>query len=173
MKLVITGQAANGDSIILEEREVRPKATAAFPQYLNFPFAGADAVATLPTDKLERATAEFFPPAGGYRFFSLVIEPDSDQSWLHNATPAELEQAEADFPGLFSIYDEEGMEQTNTIDFGYVISGSAALDLENGVTKILSAGDAFVQCGARHRWRNVGEERAVLVVVLLGTTRGG
>ena len=52
--------------------------------------------------------------------------------------------------------DEPGMHRTDSTDFGVVLSGNVALELDDGVEVLLSPGDVVVQNGTRHRWRVVG-----------------
>jgi hypothetical protein len=43
------------------------------------------------------------------------------------------------------------------------------LDLDDGVTASLRAGDVVVQNGTRHAWRNPGPDPATVFFVLIGT----
>lgn len=170
MQLVLTGQQTDGKSVIVADREPAVLVAAAVPNFQNALLAAADARPALPTDGPGVAHEGFFPPVGGYRFFVFTIDPEGSFE-PHVPTPDEMADAEVMFPGLFSIYDEQGFERTDTVDFGYIAAGEATLELDDGVTRVLRAGDAFVQHGTRHRWRNLGSEQAKLVVVILGTDR--
>jgi quercetin dioxygenase-like cupin family protein len=64
-----------------------------------------------------------------------------------------------------------GMHTSDTIDFGYVISGSIWLELDDGVQKELHAEDTFVQNGTRHAWRNKSSEPCKILVVVIGAHR--
>jgi mannose-6-phosphate isomerase-like protein (cupin superfamily) len=88
-----------------------------------------------------------FPEHNGLRLWILVIPPDGDQS-------------------------PSPMHVTPTIDFGFVLSGSVALEMGDGSSSVLQPGDAFVQTGTEHRWRNPAAEPAVLGVVVVGATAG-
>jgi mannose-6-phosphate isomerase-like protein (cupin superfamily) len=85
------------------------------------------------------------PGANGLRLWIVVIPPDGDRS-----------------PGP--------MHATATVDFGFVLRGSVALEMEDGSSSVLQPGDAFVQAGTEHRWRNPAAEPAVLGVVVVGAT---
>jgi quercetin dioxygenase-like cupin family protein len=52
---------------------------------------------------------------------------------------------------------------------GFVLQGRVTLELEDGSTADLVAGDAFVQQRSNHRWINAGSEAAVLGVIVVGT----
>jgi mannose-6-phosphate isomerase-like protein (cupin superfamily) len=88
-----------------------------------------------------------FPGFNGLRMWILVIPPDGDRS----STP---------------------MHATATVDFGFVLRGTVALEMEDGSSSVLQPGDAFVQTGTKHRWRNPAAEPAVLGVVVVGATPG-
>ena len=86
-----------------------------------------------------------FPGFNGLRMWILVIPPDGDQS-------------------------PSPMHATATVDFGFVLRGTVALEMEDGSSSVLQPGDAFVQAGTKHRWRNQAAESAVLGVVVIGAT---
>jgi quercetin dioxygenase-like cupin family protein len=60
------------------------------------------------------------------------------------------------------------MHTSATIDFGVVLSGQAILELDDGVSVTLDAGDTYVQNGTRHRWSNAGDVPAVVAVTFIG-----
>lgn len=171
MRLVVTGATPEGTSSIVRDDAPQALVAAAFPHFSNTMLAAADAPPVLPTGGDAPDHQGFFPPPGGFRWFVFEIDPETGEGPGHQPTPDELAAAETMFPGLFSVYDEEGMERTDTVDFGFVVSGEALLELDDGVTRTLTAGEAFVQNGTRHRWRNVGRERVRMVVFLLGVQR--
>jgi mannose-6-phosphate isomerase-like protein (cupin superfamily) len=86
-----------------------------------------------------------FPGSNGLRLWILVLPPDGDRSTIP-------------------------MHATATIDFGFVLRGTVALEMEDGSSSVLQPGDAFVQAGTKHRWRNPASESAVLGVVVVGAT---
>ncbi len=59
------------------------------------------------------------------------------------------------------------MHTTDTLDLVYVASGRVVLDL-GGEERVLEAGEAVIQRGNRHAWRNDGPEPCVLVITMLG-----
>ena len=67
--------------------------------------------------------------------------------------------------------DNPGMHTTETIDYGFVLKGELTLELDDGVKKVLRAGDAYVQNGTRHAWHNQTDAPAVLGVIMLGAER--
>ena len=60
------------------------------------------------------------------------------------------------------------MHTTASVDYEFVVSGRVLLELDDGATVELGAGDTVVQNGTRHAWRNPYDEPARMVVVLVG-----
>ena len=84
-----------------------------------------------------------FPTAGGVRFWTITVPPDGD------APPQEL-------------------HQTPTLDVGLVLAGQIVLEMADGSSAELSVGEAFVQQGTLHGWRNPHTVDAVIAVVMMG-----
>lgn len=60
------------------------------------------------------------------------------------------------------------MHRTNSIDYGIVLSGQLELELDDGQTQRLGAGDIVVQRGTIHLWRNPSaEERCRIAFILV------
>jgi uncharacterized cupin superfamily protein len=121
-------------------------------------------------------TPVYFPTLGGYRFVIFTVPPEGEaaaaQARLTPEAAAEgLARLEAHLgTGLFDAMeaDHPGMHTTDTIDFEVILSGEVWLELEDGETVHLKAGDTFVQNGTRHRWFNKGTVPAKIAVVLIG-----
>jgi quercetin dioxygenase-like cupin family protein len=64
--------------------------------------------------------------------------------------------------------DDPGMHTTDTVDFEVVLEGEVTLELDDGATVTLRAGDTVVQNGTRHRWSNRGDAPARLAVFIVG-----
>jgi len=166
-------EATYGRSAIVEESEPAPLVGAAFPGLRNTPLWACDGPPALPHDGSREPRTTVFPPPGGVRYFLLTIDPaDADAP---APTPEQLTEFAELFPGLLDAWDDDGsgMETTDTVDFGIVISGSIVLRLDDGVERTLHAGDAFVQNGTHHGWHNPGPGPVTLAVVLVGATRAG
>jgi quercetin dioxygenase-like cupin family protein len=57
--------------------------------------------------------------------------------------------------------------RTDSIDYAVVISGAIDMELDDGVTVNLRAGDVLVQRGTIHNWVNRGTEDCVIAFVLI------
>jgi len=59
------------------------------------------------------------------------------------------------------------MHRTDSIDYAVVMSGEIDMELDNGVSVHLKAGDTLVQRGTIHNWMNRGKEACVIAFVLI------
>jgi quercetin dioxygenase-like cupin family protein len=62
---------------------------------------------------------------------------------------------------------ETPMHRTLSTDYCFVLSGELELALDSGQTALLREGDAVIQCGTRHAWRNPGVNRCKLAVCMI------
>jgi quercetin dioxygenase-like cupin family protein len=102
--------------------------------------------------------------------------------WAVDELPAELAAPDraADLVGstipngaVFRVVRYEAgtsgrMHRTRSVDCGVVLSGSIALELDDGAEVALDAGDVLVQRGTIHNWINRGTEPCTIAFVLLG-----
>ena len=49
------------------------------------------------------------------------------------------------------------MHRTRSLDLGIILEGEVELELDNGLKRVLKAGDTIVQRGTVHRWRNISK----------------
>lgn len=92
------------------------------------------------------AGREPFDPASihdreGSNFVLLMVEPEDGLSFM-------------------------GMHATDTIDYIVVLKGGLELHTENNIVE-LAAGDIVVDRGVSHGWRAIGNEPAMMAVVML------
>jgi len=57
--------------------------------------------------------------------------------------------------------------RTDSVDYAVVISGEIDMELDDGVTVHLKAGDVLVQRGTIHNWKNRGTEPCLIAFVLI------
>jgi quercetin dioxygenase-like cupin family protein len=65
----------------------------------------------------------------------------------------------------------DGFHRTDTTDFGIVISGHLAVQLDDGAEEVLSPGDVLIENGTRHRFRVVGDVPATMASFIIGARR--
>jgi mannose-6-phosphate isomerase-like protein (cupin superfamily) len=59
------------------------------------------------------------------------------------------------------------MHRTDSIDYAVVMAGEIDMELDNGVSVHLKAGDTLVQRGTIHNWMNRGTEPCVIAFILI------
>ena len=168
---VVTGHSPDGKAVFVSDEAVAPVTLALLPGSEFHQLWGTDTTPHFPDDGSRPSAPRYFPAPGGCRFGFFTIPPDGGVG-----VPADLDlgAALAEFderlPGMseYLEVDSPGMHTTATIDFGVVLSGAATLELDDGATVVLAAGDTYVQNGTRHRWSNTGSVPAVLAVALIG-----
>ena len=109
-------------------------------------------------------------PGEGQVLMRYVVFPPRDEmeAMMQGADDGQSQDVSDDF---HHEDDNPGMHTTETIDYGFVLSGELVLELDNGVKKTLRAGDCYVQNGTRHAWHNESDQQSVLGVVMLGARR--
>ena len=130
----------------------------------------ADGPTTVPYtgDDPTRGALSYFPAVGGVRFI-LVTHPAG--SGVTVGTSLGDLRADPDTEGGVSVElqaDEGVMHQTDTIDFGVIVSGSISMGLDDGSEVLLNAGDTIVQAGVRHGWYNRSDQPCVIAFVIVG-----
>lgn len=126
---------------------------------------GADTVLRFPDNGAPPPFTTFFPPRDGFRFMLIVIPPDSDP-----VTDADTGDINTLFPGLADTMLESnpGMHRSQTIDLLYVLEGEVILELDDGSHSRMSSGDAMVQNGTMHAWRNPSDTPCRMLGISIG-----
>lgn len=146
IRRVATGHTAEGKAVFasdsMVERQVVPVAEVAFHRLW-----GRNDHASFPDTGAEPEYKDFFPPLGGCRLGVITFPP-------MKATPPSADDLKVAYletqrllPGLAEHMEpaSPGMHTSDTMDFGYVISGTIWLELDDGQAKELRAGDVYVQ----------------------------
>jgi hypothetical protein len=159
---VVTGNNANGRSVVVEDAAIAETGGAG-----NFNFwTTASEVANAGT----AVSFPFFPRGDDTVFRVFRIPPDSP-----SVARADLEGMAAGF--FAEIGDPAAkvdttrhpfMHCTPTTDYIMLLSGKAALLLDEGEPVELKPLDAVVQRGTNHMWLNTGREDAVFLAVMIG-----
>lgn len=172
VRRVVTGHDAMAKAVFVSDETVAPSVVPG----INFEFLrlwGGDTRSAFPDSGTEPPFRTYFPPESGFRFGIFTIPPARSVPLTSEERRAAVLETERLFPGLVSHMepDNPGMHTSDSIDFGYVISGRIWLELDDGSMKELLAGDTYVQNGTRHAWRNRSSEPCHILVVLLGAQR--
>ncbi len=170
IRRVVTGHDDAGKAVIASDEEVTPITLDLVPGAEFFRMWGGDEAPRFPDDGSQPEAVRYFPPVGGFRFGLFSVAPDATVFTEDLDIEAALGEMESKLPGLAGHMEPEnpGMHTTATIDFEFVVSGRVVLELDDGATAELSAGDTVVQNGTRHVWRNPYDEPCLMVVALIG-----
>ena len=171
MRRVVTGPGDNGNAAILLDGE--PPTSVHFGQYHTTELWVTDssppAVLGAEVAGLADPSArpwELEPPPGGSCFRIVRIAPESGDTQAAAADSGTrtdaAETGQGDDPGFLAEH------ATATLDYLVVISGEVTLTVA-GSEVTLGPGDAVVQQGVAHDWRNRGTEPCVLAGVLIST----
>lgn len=174
VRRIVTGHDSAGRSLVVSDEIVEPVTVRLFPGVEVRRLWGSDEIAKLPTDGTAPEAPRYFPPPGGFRYAVFTLAPDAPPpaGLDMDAALAEFEQK---LPGLPEVMEQDhpGMHTTDTVDFNFVLSGEAWLELDEGKEALCRAGDVVIQNGTRHAWHNRSAEPCVLVVAINGAHRAG
>lgn len=158
---------------MVSDRQVEPITVGLFPGAEFHRLWGADHAPRFPDAGLPRPGPGYLPPVGGFRFCIFSVPPQSTRRPEEIDAAAAFIECERELPGLAKTLERNhpGMHTTDTVDFGFVIAGEVFLELDGGEEVHLRAGDAFVQNGTRHAWRNRTSEPCRIVAFIAGAHR--
>ena len=162
VRTVVTGHDAKGRAVFVQDAKIDGTPIPGLGE-LAFLW-NADEPATYPNAGTNPAAPGIFPPLGGIRF---IIGTRLPGAFIAPKPSPEMHLDEGDGPG--GAHD--GFHRTDTTDFGVVLSGTMALELDDGAEVVLNAGDVLIENGTRHRWRVVGDVPATLASFLIGARR--
>lgn len=170
IRRVVTGHDDQGKAVFASDEIVEPITLDLLPGAEFHRLWGSDEPCHFPDDGAPPSPAQYFPGVGGFRFGFFTVPPVSVLTPEDIDIVAALAEMEEKLPGMASHMepDNPGMHTTATVDYEFIVSGRVVLELDDGLTRELSAGDTVIQNGTRHVWRNPYDEPCVMVVVLIG-----
>jgi hypothetical protein len=115
------------------------------------------------------------PSANGSLLHIVTFLPAKTATYSNSgSSTSDPAQAAQEFltrlPGLADTFERDGsqMHVTQTVDYAILLDGELWLELDDGETVHLVAGDIVVQQATRHGWRNKGERPPTIAFVMLG-----
>lgn len=170
IRRVVTGHEDAGKAVFASDEEVEPTTVQLAPGAEFYFMWGSDEPRRFPDHGSPPAWGSYFPPVGGFRFGLFTVAPRSAVVAADLDMQAAVEEMESKLPGLAGHMEpgNPGMHTSATIDYEFVVSGRVVLELDDGATTELSAGDTVVQNGTRHAWRNPYDEPCLMVGVMVG-----
>jgi mannose-6-phosphate isomerase-like protein (cupin superfamily) len=163
-----------GKSVFVSDVDVEPITLAMAPGAEWYRIWGSDGPVQLPCDGSQPAERGFFPDADGFRFGFFTVPPADVAPPSDLDMDAAMVEVNEKLPGIVDVgeADNPGMHTTDTIDYILVLSGEIGLELDDGQTVQLGAGDCVVQNGTRHAWRNTSGKPCFMAYALVGARRG-
>jgi hypothetical protein len=171
MRRVVTGVDENGKSAFVRDEEIEPLLAPTLGGVRNWNIWGSDETSIVPLTGEEPPKGLPYFPFGskGYRFIVFSYPPASHVPAPIEDFDAAIAETERMMPGMSDAVTESGgMHSTKTVDLEYVLAGEFYLELDNGTSTILKAGDSVVQGGAVHRWENRSDSWATMLLVFIG-----
>ena len=172
---VVTGHRA-GKSVALSDQRREPykfKTVAGFEHTYMWSTNG-----NLESDpgKVDQELPKSALPSADGALLHIVTFPPTKTAALSASDPSRIAQEFLTrLPGLADTFERDGsqMHTTQTVDYAILLDGELWLELDDGETLHLVAGDIVVQQATRHGWRNKGERPATIAFVMLGTKPAG
>jgi mannose-6-phosphate isomerase-like protein (cupin superfamily) len=174
IRRVVTG-TRDGKAVVVADEPVEPATVALMPGSELHAIWGSDATVELPSDGTPPTAAGWFPPVGGFRFLFFTLPPAGAAPGPDLDTAAAEQEMREKLPGLLEVLepDSPGMHTTDTVDVVHILSGAVTLELDEGMSVELAAGDVVVQNGTRHAWHNRSAEPCLMVAAQVGASRPG
>lgn len=172
IRRIVTGHDASGRSVFVsDDHAPRAQSFAMLPGHAMaqlWTTAALPVAREQPTDPtLERLS--LIPPQGGTSIAVFDFPPDSVMQNPLDGAKA-VEELSAALPGLFNTFeaDNPGMHTTASIDYGIILKGEIWLELDNGESRLVKAGDIVIQNATRHAWRNKSDGVVTALFVMIG-----
>ena len=172
IRRIVTGHDEHGNSVFVsDDYAPRAKSFASIPGHAMAQLwtTAANPVSTEQVSDPTLSYASLIPPQGGTSLAMFDFPPDTIMQNPIGGAQA-FEELGAALPGLIETFEPEhpGMHTTATIDYGIILEGEMWLELDNGETRLVKAGDIVIQNGTRHAWRNKSDRIARAVFVMIG-----
>ena len=170
IRRVVTGHDGSGNAVVASDEVVDPITSSIVPGYEFFRLWGSDDTCRFPDSGSHPSAPQYFPPVGGFRFGLFTVPPEGQADLGDIDFDSALAEMEEKLPGMAGHMEpaNPGMHTTATVDYEFVVSGRAVLELDDGATVEVGPGDTIIQNGTRHAWRNPFDEPCRMVVVLVG-----
>jgi len=177
MKRIVTGHGADGKSIFVSAgappHTISATAMRWHEIWGTFPEDGVSSPAPGEEPYNDPRWVSVFPPVGHTAFRIIEFRPEEYQHAPNKPLwdEVEMDHVRHNLPGVLEHLEPEnpGMHTTDTIDYGVVLSGRIVLELDDGASVELEAGDVVVQNGTRHAWRP--KERTRMAFFMIGAQR--
>ena len=171
---VVTGHR-DGKSVVLSDQRREPYKFRTVAGFEHTYMWSTNGDLESDPDKVEKELPKSALPSANGSLLHIVTFPPSKYTASSTSDPSQVAQEFLTrLPGLADTFEPHGsqMHTTQTVDYAILLDGELWLELDDGKTVHLSAGDIVVQQATRHGWRNKGEHSATIAFVMLGAQRG-
>jgi len=168
---VVTGHKG-GKAVVLSDTELKTYAFKTIPGFEHiYVWATRGTREADPAEVDVTLPRSALPPPGGSLLQIVTFPPAANRSHGAGDPKAIAEEYRARLPGLAESFERDGsgMHATASIDYAILLDGELWLELDDGETVHLHAGDIVIQQATRHCWRNKGERPATIAFVMLAT----
>lgn len=171
---IVTGHDASGKSVIRADEKVAPVTFPTAPGFESYELWSEKGQRYVQATSGAPNLPRYFPDEDEIMVRFCVFPPEEQA-----VQPVAMDVAEAAadverrYPGMLSHFspDDPAMHRTDSVDFGFVVSGEVELELDGGQTVKLKPGSCVVQTGTWHAWRNRSGKPATMAFVLAGAKR--
>lgn len=170
---VVTGHT-EGKAVVLSDVKLSTYAFKNIPGFEHTYVWTADEAREADPREVDANLPKSALPSAGGSLVQIVTFPPATKRTQNLADPKVVAQEyRARLPGLAETFERAGsqMHTTPTIDYALILDGELWLELDDGATVWLSAGDIVVQQATRHGWRNKAERPGTVVFFMLGASR--
>jgi hypothetical protein len=170
---VVTGHR-DGKSVVLSDQRRPAYAFKTVGGFEHTYIWAANSVQEADPEQVERELPRSALPAPGGSIVHVVTFPPAAAGAAQATNPSAVAQEYLTrLPGLAETFEHDGsqMHTTRTTDYALILDGELWLELDEGETVHLGAGDIVVQQATRHGWRNKGQHPATIAFVMLGAAR--
>lgn len=169
---IVTGHDTSGKSVIVRDEQVAPTTLMQAPGFEAYELWSEKGVRLVEHASGTPGVPRFFPEEDEIIVRFCVFPPEGAGRPDIDLTKA-IQDTERRYPGMLTHFDPEvpGMHATDSVDFGFVISGDIELELDSGQSVRLKPGCCVVQTGTWHAWRNRSGKPTVMAFILAGAKR--
>ena len=171
MKRVVTGHNSAGKSVFLEVGEADHVVKVPGITWREIWATHPDSTVPIKEDykaNLQSRWNSVFPQLGETKVRIVEFNPEQMESEFSEDTAQRLK---LELPGLTEHMEAEhaGMHTTDSVDYGILLQGTMRLELDDGESVELGAGDIVVQNGTRHAWHYTS--KCTIAWILIGVER--
>jgi hypothetical protein len=167
---VVTGHRG-GRSVVLSDQRREPYKFKTVVGFEHTYMWSTDGSLESDPDKVEQELPKSALPSANGSLLHIVTFPPAKAAASPTSDPSQVAREYLTrLPGLADTFERDGsqMHTTQTVDYAILLDGELWLELDDGETVHLSAGDSVVQQATRHGWRNKSERPATIAFVMLG-----